>query len=120
MIINREVILVKEEVTYNTDPVPTEGANAVLVENPAWQNEGLRMNERPAVRSSIGQLQHVYGGMLRTVTFDVELKGVWVGRNCCCRNLRDLHPSINGAQVCYYLLLPRWNTDDLNGLPWHC
>lgn len=75
MIINREVILVKEEVTYNTDPVPVEGVDAVLVENPAWANEGLRMNERPAVRASIGQLQHVYGGMLQTVTFDVEMKG---------------------------------------------
>lgn len=75
MIINREVILVKEEVTYNVDPTPTGAANAVLVENVAWANEGLRMNERPAVRSSIGQLQQVYGGALRTITLDVELKG---------------------------------------------
>jgi len=75
MIINREVILVKEEVTYNLDPVPVEGDDAILVENLAWANEGLRMNERPAVRASIGQLQQVYGGMLRTVTFDVEMKG---------------------------------------------
>lgn len=75
MIINREVILVKEEVTYNLDPVPVEGVDAVLVENPTWANEGLRMNERPAVRSSIGQLQHVYGGSLMSVTFDIEMKG---------------------------------------------
>ena len=75
MIINRDVILVKEEVTYNTDPVPAAANDAVLVENLAWANEGLRMNERPAVRASIGQLQHVHGGMLRTVTFDVEMKG---------------------------------------------
>jgi len=75
MIINREVILVKEEVTYNLDPVPVAGTDAVLVENPSWANEGLRMNERPAVRASIGQLQHVYGGMLRTLTFDMEMKG---------------------------------------------
>lgn len=75
MIINREVILVKEEVTYNLDPVPVEGVDAVLVEQPAWASEGLRMNERPAVRASIGMLQHVYGGMLQTLTFDVEMKG---------------------------------------------
>jgi len=75
MIINREVILVKEEVTYNTDPVPVAADDAVLVENQSWANEGLRMNERPAARASLGQLQHVYGGMLRTLTFDVEMKG---------------------------------------------
>jgi len=75
MITTREVILVKEEVTYNTDPTPTAGANAVLVENLNWQNEGARMNERPSIKASFGSVQQVYGGTLRTVTFDVELKG---------------------------------------------
>jgi len=75
MLINREVILVKEEVTYNTDPVPIANTDAVLVEAPNWANEGLRMNERPATRASIGKLQHVFGGLLRTISFDMELKG---------------------------------------------
>jgi hypothetical protein len=75
MLTNREVILIKVEATYGTDAVPVEGTDAVLVENPSWANEGLRMNERPAVRANIDMLQHVYGGRLATITFDVELKG---------------------------------------------
>lgn len=75
MLKNREVILVKQEVTYQTDPIPTAGSNAVLVEDPSWANESARMNERPAVRASFGKLQSIYGGSLRTVTFKVELKG---------------------------------------------
>lgn len=72
---NREVILAKLEVTYGVDPVPVEADNAILVENIGWSNEGLRMNERPAVRQNIGMLQMVFGGTLRAMTFDVELKG---------------------------------------------
>lgn len=75
MITTREVILFKEEVTYNTDPVPTPAANAILVENLNWSNEAARMNERPAVKASFGKLQQVFGGTLRTITFDVEIKG---------------------------------------------
>ncbi len=72
---NREVILAELEVTYGVDPVPVEADNAILVENIGWSNEGLRMNERPAVRQNIGMLQMVFGGTLRAMTFDVELKG---------------------------------------------
>lgn len=75
MLVNREVILAKVESTYGTDPTPVEGTDAILVENIGWANEGLRMNERPAVRANIGMLQQVYGGRLMTLTFDVELKG---------------------------------------------
>ena len=72
---NREVTLAKLEVTYGLDPVPVEADNAILVENIGWSNEGLRMNERPAVRQNLGMLQQVFGGTLRAITFDVELKG---------------------------------------------
>jgi len=75
MLTNREVILAKIETTYGTDSVPVEATNAILVENIGWSNEGLRMNERPAVRQNIGMLQQVYGGTLRSITFDCELKG---------------------------------------------
>lgn len=75
MITTREVILFKEEVTYNTDSVPTNLLNAILVENLNWANESPRMNDRPAVKASFGKLQQVFGGTLRTVTFDVEIKG---------------------------------------------
>ena len=75
MLINREAILAKVEVTYGTDSVPAPATDAVLVENINWSNEGLRMTNRPSVRASLGELQHIYGGMLRSLTFDVELKG---------------------------------------------
>jgi len=74
MLKNREVILAKVEVTYNTDSVPV-ATDAVLVENLSWANEGLRMNPRPATRANIGQLKHIYGGRLLSVSFDVEIKG---------------------------------------------
>lgn len=75
MLTNREVLLLKVESAYGTDAVPVEATDAMLVENLAWANEGLRMNERPAVRANINMLQHVYGGRLGSITFDVELKG---------------------------------------------
>jgi len=73
--ISNEVILAKIETTYNTDPVPTAGTNAVLVQNVGFSLEGLRMNDRPAVRANIGKLQQVFGGKLAKLTFDVEVKG---------------------------------------------
>lgn len=75
MIINRRVIAIKPEVTYRTDSVPDAATDAVLVQNPSWGYEGLRMNDRPAVRASIAKLQQIYGGTLKAFTFDVEVKG---------------------------------------------
>lgn len=74
MLVRREVILVEIESTYGVDPGPT-GANAVLVENPAWSNESARMNDREGVNTSLTTLQKVFGGTLMTLTFDVEIKG---------------------------------------------
>jgi len=74
MLVNREVILAKIESTYGTDPTPV-ATDGILIENISWSQEGLRMNDRPAVRASIGTLQQVYGGALKTISFDVEIKG---------------------------------------------
>lgn len=75
MLVKREVILAKIESTYNTDPTPTEAADAILVEEPSWSHEGARMIERPAIRASLAPLQQIYGGTLKTVSFSCELKG---------------------------------------------
>lgn len=75
LLTSREVVLAKEEVTYNTDPTPTAAANAVLVANPSWSHEGLRMNERSTIHGTQAMRQHVFGGTLKTISFDVELKG---------------------------------------------
>lgn len=72
--LSNEVIYAKTEVTYNTDPTPTT-SDAILVRSVGFQSEGLRQGERPAVRASLGQLQSVYGGLLKRITFECEVKG---------------------------------------------
>lgn len=73
--ISNEVIFAKTEVTYGTDPTPVEGTNAVLVRNVQLSSEGLRMTDRGAIRASIGQLQKIYGGQLKRISFECEVKG---------------------------------------------
>ena len=75
LLVTREVLFAKVESTYNTDPTPVAGTDAVLVENLSWSHEGARMHERPGVRPSLGKLQHVYGDTLFAVSFDMEVKG---------------------------------------------
>lgn len=75
MLVNREVILLELESTYNVDPSPVAGTNALMVENLSWAPANARMNARPAIRSSLGKLKQLFGGMLATVTFDAEIKG---------------------------------------------
>lgn len=72
---SNDVILAKIEVTYNTDPTPVVGTDSVLVQNLSFASEGLRMNDRPAVRANIGQLQRGFGGQLARLSFEVEIKG---------------------------------------------
>jgi Phage tail tube protein len=73
--VSNEVILAETEVTYGVDPIPSAATNAILVRQPSWAQEGLRMATRDAIRGSIGQLQDIYGGELRKVSFEVEVKG---------------------------------------------
>ena len=75
LLTRRKVILAKPESTYNTDPTPTEGADAILCENPVWSSAGLKMIERVAARPSLGALKQVYGGRLLQLAFGVEVKG---------------------------------------------
>lgn len=75
LLTRRKVLLAKVESTYNTDPTPVEGTDAVLVEDLSWSSAGLKMIERPAVRPSLAALKQVYGGRLLQVTFACEVKG---------------------------------------------
>ncbi len=75
MLTNREIITFKLENTYRTDSTPAVSADEVLVENPSWTHEGLRMAQRNPVRVSLGKLAQIYAGTLKAVSFDVELKG---------------------------------------------
>lgn len=75
MLTKRSVILAKIESVYGTDPTPTGANDAVLISNLSPSLAGARMNERPAMRNTLGQLKHLYGGSLLQVSFDVEIKG---------------------------------------------
>lgn len=75
MLKNLQVILAKTEVTYNTDPTPTGGANAILVENPSWSFDSARLYERKPIRSSLAPLKPLYAGALVSLKFEVEIKG---------------------------------------------
>jgi len=73
--VSNEIILAKIETTYNTDATPVVGTNAVLVQSPRFQAEGLRMNERPSIRANLNMVQSVFGGQLARLSFACELKG---------------------------------------------
>ena len=76
MLKTRHVLLAKAEVTYNTDPTPTAGSNAILVENLAYSYAGARTADRSgAVKPGLVPLKNLYAGSLLEVTFDVEIKG---------------------------------------------
>jgi hypothetical protein len=73
--LSNEVLLAKTESSYGTDPTPTAADNAILVRNVSMRSEGLRMNDRAAVRAGLGKLQAIYGGQLKRITFECEVKG---------------------------------------------
>lgn len=74
MLTRREVLLAKIESTYNTDASPT-ATDGVLVENLSSGLEGLRMHERNPVGVTLPSRRSLYGGHLKSVSFDVVLKG---------------------------------------------
>lgn len=71
----RQMILADIESEYGAGGDPAN-ADAVLVGDLDWSHEGARMAERDRVRfSSKGRLQQVFGGTLKQLTFNVEVKG---------------------------------------------
>jgi len=72
---SNDVLLFRTESVYGTDPTPAAATHAILVRDVQLRSEGLRMNDRAAVRGSTGQLQKVYGGQLKRITFECEVKG---------------------------------------------
>jgi hypothetical protein len=73
--VQNEVILFKTETTYGTDSVPTAGTNAILVRSVSFAPEALRMIDRGAIRASLGSLQQIYGGEMKRIQFECEVKG---------------------------------------------
>ena len=72
---NRQVILLEVEITYNEDPTPVAGTDAILVENLSVADANVRLIERPVLEASLGTRANIFGGRMKTVTFDVEVKG---------------------------------------------
>jgi len=72
---NRMGLLIKNEVSYNTDPVPTVAVNGVLAKNvELLPMEGQDINrdfERPNFQSE----EEIAAGLHMKLTFDVELVG---------------------------------------------
>lgn len=75
MLTKREVILIKVESAYNTDPVPVAATDAALIANPSWSHEGARLLDRNVVKQTLDTSQKIYGGSLMSISFDLELKG---------------------------------------------
>ena len=75
MLVKREVILIKIESTYSTDPTPAAATDAVLIANPSWSHEGVRLLDRNVVKQTLDTGQKIYGGSLMSISFDMELKG---------------------------------------------
>lgn len=75
MLGKRTVVLIKTEVTYNTDPVPVEATDAVLVGNLDFNFAEARNYERVVAKPSLGALNTLYAGSLMSLSFDVEIKG---------------------------------------------
>jgi hypothetical protein len=85
MLVKREVILAKIEGTYNSDPTPTNTDNSILVEDPSWAHEGLRMIDRNPVRPNLAPLRSIYGGTLKQIKFGAELKGPGIAYSASVR-----------------------------------
>lgn len=75
MLMKKQVILAKIEVTYNVDPTPTVSANEIFVDSIEESNEGLRILERNGPKNTLGPLAPVYGGTLKGITLTIRAKG---------------------------------------------
>lgn len=71
---NRQLLLVKEEVTFNTDSTPTAANDAVLCEEPDYQVDFVAL-ERNFVKPNWSRTPHAAGRKLAKITFTHEIRG---------------------------------------------
>jgi len=74
MLTSNQVVRFGKEAVHNVKEVLSD-AHAILISNASWSHEGLRMHQREAAKNTMGPLASLYGGRLKPVTFDVEIKG---------------------------------------------
>ena len=74
-LVRNTAILAKVEVTYGVDPVPTGGANAILISNQQVNPLVANNVDRAVVRPYLGGSEQLVGTRYKEVSFDVELVG---------------------------------------------
>ncbi len=74
-LIRNTVILLKSEVTYALDPVPTGAANALLVSNLSINPFNATTVDRDLIRSYLGASESLVGSKYVDLSFDLELTG---------------------------------------------
>lgn len=74
MLTRKSVVLAKIEGTYGLDPVPTPGANALLIHDLDIKPSGETI-KRQALRSTLSQLRFRRGSKLVDVSFKTEMMG---------------------------------------------
>ncbi len=74
-LIRNTAILAKTEVTYGVDPVPTGGANALLVSNLSINPINAQNVDRDIIRPYLGGSEQLLGTRYVEMGFDIELVG---------------------------------------------
>lgn len=75
-LIRNETLLAKIEASYGVDSVPVEGTDAVFLNGGAdFGFDRLRLINRSGLKATLGPFQGVYGGSMKAVRFEAELKG---------------------------------------------
>ena len=73
--VRNTLVLLKSEVTYGTDPVPTAAANSLLVSNLVYPEFNANNVPRDNVRPYFGSSEELVGTYYVTLGFDLELAG---------------------------------------------
>lgn len=74
-LIRKTAILLKIETVYDTDPVPTGAANAMLVSNLSINPLNAQNVDRDLVRTYLGASEQLVGTGYVEMSFDVEMQG---------------------------------------------
>lgn len=74
-LVRNTAILAKTEVTYGVDPVPTGGANALLISNQSITPLNANNVDRAIARPYLGGSEQLVGTRYKEVSFDIELVG---------------------------------------------
>lgn len=75
LLTRRRTLLVKSEVTYGTDPVPTGVANAILVRNMNITPLNAEVVSRDLVRQYLGNSEQLIASRHVQIDFEVEMAG---------------------------------------------